>query len=105
MLFIMKNNIQPIWEDNNNKNGGCFSYKIQNENVVTVWKHLSYKLIGNSLLKPSIEDTISGITISPKRNFCIIKIWLKNCKYNNSSIINDIDHLTSQNCIFKKHIS
>ena len=75
MLFIMKNDIQPMWEDDNNKNGGCFSYKIQNENVISVWKKLSYKLIGNSLLKPGIVNTISGITISPKRNFCIIKIW------------------------------
>ncbi len=105
MLFIMKNDIQPIWEDDNNKNGGCFSYKIQNENVVSVWKNLSYKLIGNSLLKPGTENTISGITISPKRNFCIIKIWLQNCKHRDSSIITNIEHMTSQQCIFKKHIN
>ena len=105
MLFIMKNDIQPMWEDDNNKNGGCFSYKIQNENVISVWKKLSYKLIGNSLLKPGIVNTISGITISPKRNFCIIKIWLQNCKHKDSSIITNIDHMTSQQCIFKKHIN
>ena len=103
MLFIMKNNIQPIWEDENNKNGGCFSYKVQNENVVNVWKDLSYKLVGNTLLKSGIENTISGITISPKRNFCIIKIWFKNCKYMDSSIITNIENMTSQQCIFKKH--
>ena len=105
MLFIMKNDIQPMWEDDDNKNGGCFSYKIQNENVVSVWKNLSYKLIGNSLLKPGTVNTISGITISPKRNFCIIKIWLQNCKHKDSSIITNIEHMTSQQCIFKKHIN
>ena len=28
MLFIMKNNIKPIWEDPENSKGGCISYKI-----------------------------------------------------------------------------
>ena len=27
MLFIMKDGIQPLWEDPKNRNGGCFSYK------------------------------------------------------------------------------
>ena len=30
MLFIMKEGINPIWEDPKNRNGGCFSYKISN---------------------------------------------------------------------------
>ena len=46
----MRNNIKPIWEDVNNKNGGCFSYKIANKNVSKVWKEISYILVGESLL-------------------------------------------------------
>ena len=30
MLFLMRNNIKPIWEDKKNYYGGCFSYKINN---------------------------------------------------------------------------
>ena len=30
MLFMMKDGIQPIWEDPQNRNGGCFSYRISN---------------------------------------------------------------------------
>ena len=42
MLFIMKNNVKPIWEDENNRNGGYFSYKINVKDVYYVWKKLTY---------------------------------------------------------------
>ena len=28
MLFLMRDGIQPTWEDERNRKGGCFSYKI-----------------------------------------------------------------------------
>ena len=30
MMFLMRNNIKPIWEDVNNRKGGSFSYKVSN---------------------------------------------------------------------------
>ena len=49
-------------------------------------------------------NIINGITISPKKNFCIIKIWLSKCEYNNPDIITDIDGLVRQGCLFKRHL-
>jgi translation initiation factor 4E len=37
MLFLMRDGIKPIWEDPKNRNGGCFSYKVSNKQVHTVW--------------------------------------------------------------------
>ena len=34
MFFIMRDHIMPRWEDENNKNGGCFSLKINKEDVL-----------------------------------------------------------------------
>ena len=31
MFFLMKDNIKPMWEDENNKKGGSISYKINND--------------------------------------------------------------------------
>ena len=104
MLFIMKDNINPIWEDTNNRNGGCFSYKVTNKNVVKVFKNMAYKLIGNTLLKDKVKNTVNGITISPKKNFCIIKVWFKDCSNKNPEIIDYFNGLTSHGCLFKKHI-
>jgi len=105
MLFIMKRGIKPTWEDELNKNGGCFSYKINNKSVINVWKNLTYSLMGEDISEDDgLRDNINGITISPKKNFCVIKIWLKTCEYENSDIINHNVGLNSQGCIFKKHL-
>jgi hypothetical protein len=106
MLFWMRKGICPTWEDPNNKNGGCFSYKIPNKNVPSVWRKMSYLLCGeNMTLNYTIMNKINGITISPKKNFCILKIWLKSCSYQNPSVINypGGNIISSQGCLFKRH--
>jgi hypothetical protein len=105
MLFVMRDGITPMWEDPRNRNGGCFSYKVINKFVPEVWRNLFAALCGETL---SIDHTLSchvnGITISPKKNFCIIKIWTTNCDHQNPQIVtNEIKNLTSQGCLFKKH--
>ncbi len=106
MLFLMRDGIKPIWEDPQNRNGGCFSYKIQNKIVYEVWKDLCYVLVGNNISnRNDVVSNIRGITISPKKNFCIIKIWFKTCEFQNPSVITcNINGIVSQGCIFKKHV-
>lgn len=105
MLFIMKNGVKPTWEDDENRNGGCFSYKINNKSVIDVWKNLTYSLMGEDIsTNDELRGNINGITISPKKNFCIIKIWLKNCDIIEPSLINSELQLNAQGCIFKKHL-
>jgi translation initiation factor 4E len=105
MLFIMKQGINPTWEDPQNRNGGCFSYKITNKYVYEVWKKLTYLLVGDTIsTNQAFNNSITGITISPKKNFCIIKIWMTDCNHQNPAIVsNDVKGLSSQGCIFKKH--
>ena len=75
MLFVMKKGIKPTWEDDANRDGGCFSYKINNKSVINVWTNLTYSLMGEELSEnEGLRENVNGITISPKKNFCIIKI-------------------------------
>ncbi len=104
MLFIMRDDTKPIWEDPVNRNGGCFSYKIFNKNVTCIWNILCYAITGECLSSnKQFVSSITGLTISPKKNFCIIKIWMSDCTYRDHSMINDLEGLNSHNCIFKKH--
>jgi hypothetical protein len=105
MLFIMREGIKPTWEDPRNRNGGCFSYKVINKNVHKVWKDLTYVLVGDSISKQKeFVNSVTGITISPKKNFCIIKIWLSNCNNQNPMVVtNDVKGIIPQGCLFKKH--
>ena len=45
MLFMMRNNINPVWEDEQNKQGGCFSYKVDNKYVKDIWTELCYYIL------------------------------------------------------------
>ena len=113
MLFFMKDSILPLWESEDNINGGCFSYKINNINIVNIFKILLYKILGNTLTSDeNILNNINGISISPKKNFCIIKIWMRNknivVNYDYSSnkdpfAIHTIFNIEEQLCVFKEH--
>lgn len=104
MLFVMREGITPMWEDPRNRNGGCFSYKVINKAVPEVWRNLFYALSGESLcVDDSHNKHINGITISPKKNFCIIKIWLDTASLQDPNVIIQIPNLSKQGCLFKKH--
>jgi len=105
MLFLMREGIKPTWEDDKNRGGGCFSYKVGNKSITTTWKHASYSLIGESLTSESkLCASINGITISPKKNFCIIKIWLESCEFQNPHKITEVAGIVPNGCLFKKHV-
>jgi hypothetical protein len=105
MLFMMKEGVKPTWEDPKNRNGGCFSYKVSNKNVYKVWKDLTYVVAGASISKNmNFVNSVTGITISPKKNFCILKIWMTDCNNQNPAIVTgDVKGLAAQGCLFKKH--
>lgn len=106
IIFVMKDNIKPMWEDENNQNGGGFSFKIHNKNDIEgIFKKLFYRLIGNTLTKNmEVSKCINGISISPKKSFCIIKIWMNSYKFMNPNIFEGIEELDKNGCLFKKHL-
>jgi hypothetical protein len=100
MLFLMKNNIKPMWEDINNKQGGSFSFRIDNNKIIDKWRLISYLFISDTIIP---KTPVNGITISPKKNFNILKIWVANCKNKDTRTIHSLVNIPG--CIFKKHIS
>lgn len=80
MFFLMREHIRPMWEDDNNKDGGCFSYKIMKPEVPEAWFQLCAKCLGETILDPKIRavdfEKVCGVSISPKKNYCILRIWV-----------------------------
>ena len=104
MLFMMRQGVNPIWEDPKNRDGGCFSYKVLNKNVSKAWSELTYRIVGGSISNTNpFINSVTGITISPKKNFCIIKIWMTNCNHQNPAVVAPVKGLQAQGCLFKKH--
>jgi hypothetical protein len=100
MFFCMKENVTPVWEDPANKQGGCFSYKIT-QSIGDCWRNVTYSMVGKTLSRDKVfQDTITGISISPKKKFCILKVWMSSCTFQDAS---KITYLKPNGCIFKKH--
>lgn len=86
-FFIMKNDVKPIWEDDSNKNGGCWSFKIFENQANELWEELSTLFVTDNLLKNS--DECVGLSICLKKNnYCVIKIWNTNSLNNSMKNIN-----------------
>jgi hypothetical protein len=109
MFFIMKNNIFPLWDNEDNINGCSFSLKILKKEAKIYWSKICILLLSNNITKEEhidLYEKINGISISPKKNFCIIKIWLKEKDiYNNLNIHNyfNIPENYNGEIIFKNH--
>jgi|TARA_B110000967_G_C18876893_1_gene558831 hypothetical protein len=104
MFFVMKKDIFPNWEDPSNRMGGCLSFKISSTNVISEWKNIFLKCILDELLKDN-NDKINGLSISPKKEFNIIKIWFsESIEYKNLFIDNKDSEVILSNSLYKKHV-
>ena len=62
MYFLMREDIFPTWEDSNNKNGCCASYKISSNDIVNIWYKCIQNILCENLHKNKDNyDIINGI--------------------------------------------
>lgn len=105
-IFIMKNNIIPLWEEKENKNGGCWTFKTSKYDSLEHFLHIFLLIITNNFLKNDSNQHINGITCSIKNNnVCIIQVW-----NNNYANLKNIHHhfyireTFGYDIIYKKHV-
>ena len=105
MIFLSREGIDPIYEDPKNREGGYFSYKVTNKIVVDSWKQFTYSVVGDTVSRnQGFNNNITGLNISPKKNFCIIKLWMTNCEFTNpESVGSHITGISPIGCRFKRH--
>ncbi len=89
MFFLFRESIFPCWDDPSNINGGTLSFKISKDNAMDFFYNICSKVLLDDIIDVEKTNTISydfdticGLSISPKKNDCIIKIWLKSTEIN-----------------------
>ena len=60
--IIMREGIEPIWEDPRNKNGGTFSVKIGHKKGYENWSMFMTHILGETLMQDM--SNINGISMS-----------------------------------------
>ena len=104
MFFLMKKGIFPNWEDPGNRLGGCLSFKVSSSNVIAEWRDIFLKCVLEGLLSDK-NDKINGLSISPKKEFNIIKVWFSELiDYKDIFIENEVSEVKLSNSLYKQHI-
>ena len=73
---MFKNPVKPMWEDENNKNGGRISIKLRKDYTTIIWEEMIFALIGEVLPK-EIKEEINGIVVTSRKEYNTLQIWIK----------------------------
>lgn len=77
MWFIMRDDVFPCWDDAANIDGGCMSYILGNAEVCDAWASFCEIMMCEGVVKDEDDaGVVNGISVSPKNDFCIVKLWL-----------------------------
>ena len=76
-FHMFKQNIKPLWEVDENKNGGRITVRLNHGYTTIIWEEMIFALIGGILPK-EVKDEINGIIVSCKANFNVLHIWFAN---------------------------
>ena len=74
---MFKEPIKPLWEDENNKNGGRISIKLRKGFTTIIWEEIIFALIGD-VLPAEIKDEINGVVVTSRKEYNTLQIWIKN---------------------------
>lgn len=91
LFFFTREHIFPSWEDPENINGYVFSMKILKDKLYSFSEELLINFFGENIVKQEYHelwDRVNLISISPKKEFCIIKIWIKDNSIKDIDILN-----------------
>jgi len=101
MFFLMKGDIFPTWEDPKNRMGGCISFKYDN-NILNEWLKILLLCINEELSDYNKE--INGLSIAPKKEFNILKVWIKDDSKDYKTLIKEYNpFMKLDKCMYKKH--
>lgn len=104
LLRIMRGQFSPLWENKANIRGGSYCLKVPRRNAIEVFtRYLAAAALG-ICAKDNVNEIV-GVTISPKKGFCIIKIWNTNAKTFGSSADLQIlhDDVKTEEILYRRH--
>jgi hypothetical protein len=87
MFFFMRKGFPPIWESPEHESGGSWSKKIEASSVYDTYVDMMVHCVSDELLNNK-KDTLAGITVSPKGQFSIVKIWNTHTSASERSLLN-----------------
>jgi translation initiation factor 4E len=73
---FFKDGIRPIWEDDDNKNGGKWIIRLRKDVANRYWEDLLLALIGDQFV--DCGEEICGTVLSVRNGEDILSVWTRN---------------------------
>tara|TARA_B100000035_G_C20991356_1_gene550307 strand:- start:537 stop:1019 length:483 start_codon:yes stop_codon:yes gene_type:complete len=107
MFFLMRDGIFPNWEDPDNSEGCCISFKIPGEMIKSEFCKILLHCLSEDILKnPDDWEELNGFSIAPKKEFNITKLWMRNQQNNYTNLIKELPpYLLEKDSMIKKNIT
>jgi hypothetical protein len=105
MFFLMREDVFPTWEDPDNREGCCVSYKVPGQILREQWSAIVDRILTEDILKDKDQwNQVNGVSIAPKKEFNIVKIWLRNTTEDYTSLLKEYEPVyTKDKSIVKAH--
>jgi hypothetical protein len=111
MLFWMRKDVPPLYENHANIKGGCYSLRVSRQKATHYFMLYTIASMMGKVVNEA-GNQIQGISISPKwileknQSFNVIKIWNKDCTlYNKNEQLNRLDNIQQYSeIIYTPHI-
>jgi hypothetical protein len=106
MFFLMRDGIFPNWEDPDNSEGCCISFKIPGQTIKEEFcKILLHCITEDILIDPENHEGLNGFSIAPKKEFNIAKLWMRNKQSKYTDLMKEVSPcLLEKDCMIKDNI-
>jgi hypothetical protein len=85
-IFLMRNEIEPVWEHPKNRHGTIWSIQIPIDSASKIWERLSSMIVCETLVPPGLANYVNGASVvlrevthsrsEQKNSFYLMKIML-----------------------------
>jgi hypothetical protein len=106
IVKVMRGDTSPLWENKTNIRGGAYCLKIPRRAAIEVFTRYVAAAAADCATTDPAANPIVAVTISPKKHFCIIKIWNLNARAhsNPADIVILHEEVRTEEILYRPHL-
>lgn len=82
-MHFFREGVRPIWEDEENKDGGKWTIRLKKGVADRYWEALLMAIVGDQFGKADKkDDEVMGVVVAVRNGEDVLSLWLKSEKSN-----------------------
>ena len=103
MFFFMRDGYRPLWDSPENDKGGAWSKKVDGKDTYEVFVDCMVHCMASVFLT-KYNEAVVGVTVSPKGQFHIVKVWNTTTNVSDRKLFNpNLKMKLADDIVYKAH--